>query len=170
VTKRTSVPTQWRWRQFSMRTLLIVVLLCSLFVGWTATEVRRAERRRLAYEQLAMDIYTCGGETTFPWYTKWIHNIRGEDEAHDLSFLIFNNFAYVNDDTLKSIATFDNLEQLWLNGDIAITDVGLEHLKRLKRLRDLSLGPAPVTSVAVERLQKSLPECEISWNPPKGDD
>lgn len=152
-----------------MRTLLLVTLLCSLPVGWVATEVRLAEKRRLTYEQLAMDIYTCGGGPTFPWYTTWIDKLRGDEESYDFSFLVFNNEGSVNDETLKSIAIFEHLEQLWLNGDITITDAGLEHLKGLKRLRDLSLTDAPVSAGAVERLRMSLPECDISWNSPKVD-
>lgn len=163
-------PTAKRtWRQYSLRTLLIVVLLASISMSWVATEFRTVDERRRAYECLTADIYTCGGDLGFPWYSGWLHKLFGQEESFDLEFLVLNNFASVNDDTLAAIAHFDNLGQLWLNGEIAITDTGLEHLKELKHLHDLNLASASVTAAAVERLRRFLPDCKITWNPPRPD-
>jgi len=157
-----------RWRQFSLRMLLLVTLVASLLVGWIAADFRNVERRRLAHERLLWDLKTYGGDRSFPWYSSWFYKLRGDEEPYDFTFLVFNNFGIVNDSTLETVANFDSLEQLWINGrDISITDAGLEHIKGLKRLRDLSLADAPVTAGAVESLQRSLPDCDISWNPPK---
>jgi len=151
--------------QYSIRTLLVVTLLASIPLPWFSVELRKVERRRLAYEQLTWDIYTCN-LPSFPWYSSWLHKLLGDEESYDLSFLVLNNFASVSDSTLVAIANFENLKQLWLNGEISITDAGLKHLKGLKGLRDLSLADAPVTAGAVERLRRSLPDCDITWNPP----
>lgn len=154
-----------RWCQYSLRMLLLFVLVWSVFCSWISTELRKADRRRRAFEQIDMEIYTCD-LPEFPWYSRWLHQRLGQETDYDLTFLVFHNFSSINDDTLAAVAQFDNLEQLWLNGDISVTDGGLERLKGLKRLRDLSLGDAPVTVQAVEALRRALPMCEISWEPP----
>jgi len=112
-----------------------------------------------------MDIYTCD-VPSFPWYSDWLYKRLGYESSYDLSFFVLNNFGTVDDDTLLAIANFTSLEQLWLNGDISITDASLDHLKGLKHLRELSLADAPVSAQAVEQLRRSLPDCEISWVPP----
>ena len=154
-----------RWFQFSLRALLLFVLGCAILFAWISAEFHRSERRYEAYRQIEMDIYTTDlGE--FPWYSGWLHKMFGHEECYDPTFLILNNFASVDDDTLATVAQFQSLEQLWLNGDISITDAGLEHLKRLTRLRELSLGDAPVSEDAVARLRQALPACEVFWTPP----
>ncbi|MDY0165022.1 MAG: hypothetical protein RBS80_00675 [Thermoguttaceae bacterium] len=146
--------------------VLVVATLAGLLLVWAAMELRSVELRRQAHEKLTWDFKTYG-EKPSPWYSSWLHKLAGNDESYDLTFLVLNNFAYVDDDTLASIARFADLEQLWLNGEIVITDQGLEYLSRLKRLEDLSLGDAPVSADAVKRLQQSLPQCKIDWVPPE---
>jgi hypothetical protein len=158
-----------RWYQYSLRTLLLVVLIWSVLCAWMFGEFRKAHQRSQVYKHIALDMYTTDlGE--FPWYSAWLHGLFGDEECYDPTFLVFNNFGSINDDTLAEVAQLESLEQLWLNGDISITDTGLNHLKGLTHLRDLSLGHAPVTAKAVERLRQALPECEISWVPPTPDE
>ena len=154
-----------RWYQFSLRTLLLFVLLCAIPCSWLSVELRKFERHRQAYKQLETDFYTTSADE-FPSHIRWLHKLLGHEESYDLGMLVFNNFATIDDNTLATVAQFDNLDQLWLNGDITITDAGLEHLKRLKQLRDLSLGDARVSPGAVKKLREALPECKISWEPP----
>jgi hypothetical protein len=159
------VQARFRW-QYSLRALLTVTMLASIVMTWAGLELRKVEKRQQAYEQLKWDVYTSGGRSGFPWQTGWLHELCGQDEPYDWDFLVLNNFATVNDDTLAAIAHFENLQQLWLNGEISMTDAGLEHLKGLKRLRDLSLADASVSVAAVEDLRRALPGCEITWEPP----
>jgi hypothetical protein len=80
-------------------------------------------------------------------------------------FLIFNNFADVDDDTLVAVSRFEELGQLRLNGEERITDAGLEHLKGLQQLHELDLGECSVSPEAVERLRQALPKCKVMWQP-----
>ncbi len=154
-----------RWYQFHLWHLFIFVTVAAIGCSWFGWEMAQTEGRRLAYEQLDMDIYTCD-VPSFPWFSSWLYRLLGYESSYDLSFLILNNFASVDDDKLLAIGNFTNLEQLWLNGDISITDRSLDHLKGLKHLRELSLADAPLTAAAVEELRRSLPGCDISWTPP----
>ncbi|HEX4150008.1 MAG TPA: SUMF1/EgtB/PvdO family nonheme iron enzyme, partial [Pirellulales bacterium] len=47
--------------------------------------------------------------------------------------------------------------------DNPITDAGLIHLEPLKSLKSLELGGTKVTAAGVEKLQKALPNCKITW-------
>jgi hypothetical protein len=154
-----------RWYQFGLRTLLLFALIFAVLCSWVSVELRRFERHRQAYRQLEMDFYTTSA-SEFPCYISWLHRLLGNEDSHDLGMLVFNNEAAIDDSTLATVAQFENLEQLWLNGDITITDAGLEHLKKLKQLDDLSLADANVTPEAVKELQNALPHCKISWTPP----
>jgi len=150
--------------QQTILALLVVAALAGILLVWAAIELRECELRRQAHEKIVWDSKTYSGKP-FPWYSSWLHNLAGNDESYDLTFLVLNNFA-VDDDTLATLAAFGNLEQLWLNGEIVITDKGLKHLTRLKRLQDLSLGDASVSAGAVHRLQQALPQCKIDWASP----
>jgi len=44
-----------------------------------------------------------------------------------------------------------------------ITDAGLEHLKRLNKLKWLSLDGTQVTDAGVKKLKQALPNCQISF-------
>lgn len=161
-------PRKRRWFQYSLRTLLVATLLAAIGLGWAAAELRKIERQRLAYKRLSLHLYSDGGGS-FPWFGYWLRRLVGDERNCDPSFMTFNNFASIDDNTLKDVAQFDHLEHLSLGGHIWITDAGLEHLKRLKRLRVLYLSDAPVSAKAVGRLRRALPACEILWEPPSED-
>ena len=48
-----------------------------------------------------------------------------------------------------------------------ITDAGLVHLKGLTKLQGLDVRSTKVTAAGVKKLQAALPNCLISWTPPK---
>jgi hypothetical protein len=52
------------------------------------------------------------------------------------------------------------LEKLKLNST-QITDVGLQRLKEIKQLRELSLTHTKATDAGVLKLHQALPNCEI---------
>jgi putative ABC transport system permease protein len=66
----------------------------------------------------------------------------------------------IADTGLAMVGSFPKLEVLLLN-DTAITDSQLEHLHDLRRLKILWLQNTKVTDVAVIRLRKALPQCQI---------
>lgn len=68
--------------------------------------------------------------------------------------------AQVTDGGLEHLRSLTRLEQLTLDG-IPITDAGLDHLKGLTGLRELTLLDTKVTDEGVEKLRKALPNCQI---------
>jgi hypothetical protein len=152
------------WLRFGLRSLLLALVVFGIPLGILSADLREYERQKDAYHLLDTEIYT-NDVGVFPWYTRWLHNFLGHEDSFDLGFLILNNEALVDDAKLKAIGNFKNLRQLWLNGELKITDAGLERLNGLKQLKELSLGNAPVSAAAVEKLRRSLPLCDVSWNP-----
>lgn len=58
----------------------------------------------------------------------------------------------VTDEGMRSIGRLTNLERLWLRNAHAISDVGVAHLKDLKKLRNFCLTYTRITDASLERL------------------
>jgi len=82
--------------------------------------------------------------------------------------LKFKNLAYlylwntsITEDTLKELSSLQKIEILCINGCPQITDVGLEHLKRMEKLRTVSAIGTKITEAGVRRFHESRPEVKI---------
>jgi len=99
-----------------------------------------------------------------------LHAIDVTDEAIDdivklpqLSIL-FLNATDVTDAGLAKLGKISSLTELHLFGT-NITDAGLAHISQLKNLKHLDLGFCKsLTTPAVKRLRKQLPQCEIEYS------
>jgi hypothetical protein len=127
-----------RLLQFSLRTLLVHVLLVS--IGLSRLAVRR-ERVRRQWEA-AKAIENVGGrvedeepETPAP---AWFRELLGDD------FFFLKVLSVHLDHT-------------------PVTDAGLEDLQELSGLRYLSLSWTQITPKGVKKLQEALPDCEIVY-------
>src|SRR5262245_30749764 len=71
-------PRSFRWLQFSLRTMLLVILVAALGLGWYSRELRRRERIEKAVQLLA----------AAPKMTGWDHDpvalIRAANALHSL--------------------------------------------------------------------------------------
>ena len=72
----------------------------------------------------------------------------------------------ITDDGLRCLSRVRDLERLYL-GDTAITDAGLANLEPLVSLKRVWLIGTKVTEQGVAKLQRSLPNCTISYRAPK---
>jgi len=158
-------PRRWQLR-FSIRATLVAVACIAVYMAVFAAERRDAVARRDALRRMEDGFYTTGpGPYGWPWYTGWLHRALGDGDPETLGFVLFDNFSYVDDQTLEDLSIFHELYDLGLGGgEIAITDAGLDHLVELQNLEDLDLVDAPVTAKAVAALRLALPNCKIYWN------
>jgi hypothetical protein len=169
--------TRRRRFQFRLRTLLVVMLVVSLGMGWVMKErLRIAERRETL---MAAGFYWSISRTTQP---SWHRILYGEDLPEFTSVMNGRDVAdaelahlqgltrlqrlYVNGDAItdEGLAHLQGLSQLqwfYLVGD-KITDEGLVHLKSLTQLQNLYLDNTQVTDAGVAKLQAALPNCRIS--------
>jgi uncharacterized protein len=178
-----------RWSQFSIRTMLILVIVVSLPLAWLAS--KRGERR--GEQRAAIAIEKLGG---YAWHNfdrrtsddapgpRWLRFLFGDDFFVHVVGVGLNDRADLTDDDLVVLDSLPYVEQLFLS-ETSVGDAGLSHLtcmsgltyldlnetrvsdagvailKRLRRLERLELAETLVTAGGVSDLQAALPNCEI---------
>jgi hypothetical protein len=123
-----------RWLKYSMRVLLVFVLLVSIPGGWVAVEMRQTRREREA----AAAISKLGGILYWaePSMPRWFRSLLGDD----FSYVFLVNLSNSN-----------------------VNDAGLESLKGFSKLHELDLEGTKVTDEGIKKLRQALPNCRICW-------
>ncbi len=157
-----------RWYQFSLRTLLVFVLLFSIGMSWFAVKLQPARRQRAAVqviEELGGWVLYDGELEAFlspkSGPPPWLKKLLGPDYFADVTQVYF----YEGVDAKDFDALFERLKQLPELRQLAIynspiTDAELEHLKGMTSLERLSLVDAWVTDAGLEHL-KGLTKLEL---------
>ena len=154
-TSQTPSPTQrWRWSRFSLRTLLILVVLSGLPMALFALKMRQARRQRQAVEvieetggRVAYDneLYGQEGGLRVP---AWLVTLVGEDFFGSVEVVHLEG-SQVADAGLEKLTRLTRLQRLVLS-HMLVTDVGREHLKGLRRLKRLEFDDTHITEVGIE--------------------
>jgi len=142
-----------RWLQFSLRTLLAIMMVACCFLGWVAYKRGQAAEQQAAYKLIAAK----GGLTNFgpeSARSPWLRCILGEDVAAQGGCIEFNN-SKLTDADLAQLSSLRQLRRLSLNNN-PITDQGLAHLSKLSHLKYLSLDETTITDNGL----KSLRACQ----------
>lgn len=149
-----------RWFQFSLRTLLVFMLLASIPLSWVAVKLQRARRQRAAVEA----IEELGGAVGYdPLAPDWQSELLGRDFFGHVAVIVFRDFKVtdagvvvegitVTDAGLEHLKELTQLTHLSLR-HAEITDAGLEHLKGLSQLEDLDIQHTRVTDAGLKHLQ-----------------
>ena len=175
-----------RWLQFSLKTMLVVMTLASVGLGWLAYERNEVRKR---HEAIAA-IEKSGGGVRFdvekPFRPKWLRPLLGDDSAGEvesvgywgareaitdaglvhlrgltkLKWLYLDRHPQLTDAGLVHLQGLTELEDLGLS-DTRVSDAGLVHLKGLKKLERLNLWGTRVTEQGISELQKALPNTQI---------
>lgn len=181
-----------RWFQFSLKALLVAVVVLSLPLSWFAARLHRARDQRKAIQAL-IRIEGCVAYDTddagFParLTPSWLRALLGRD-FFDQVIVVGLVGPQVTDSELRHLVRLRSLKSL-LVIDTEVTDDGLEHLRGLTSVQDLSLFNTPITDAGLEHLKplvnlrhldlehtkatvegvrllrQSLPHCEIAWSP-----
>jgi hypothetical protein len=147
----------FRWRfQFSLRSMLVLVVIVALASGWLATDLKKArEQSELVQELPAGVMYDWEFGNSLAWIPNaqpptqaWLRALLGEEFFADAVDVHIANCA---DATLKKINRFTEIRRLAVNGT-GVTDVGLENVKGLTRLQQLSLQDTKVTVGGLKQL------------------
>ena len=164
-----------RWLQVSLRTLLILVTLLCIWLGWVVNRGERQRRAVVALTEIGGEVYYAtdlsGAEKLFD-LGRWLprdyfdevylvslsgrNNVTDANLAHvrDLIRLEGLDAAHteVTDAGLANLQGLTRLERLDLAGT-QVTDAGLVHIQGLSRLEGLSLGDTQVTDAGLIYLQ-----------------
>ena len=144
------MPIRRTWLQFSLRTLLAVMLAACLLMAWVAHKRNEAAEQRKAY-QLILDRHGAsnfGPESARPPWLQWI---LGEDVAGTGGCIEFYG-PEVSDADLATLTSLCQIRRLSLN-HTQVTDRGLVHLQKLPHLRYLSLDKTEVSDKGLESLR-----------------
>jgi hypothetical protein len=144
-----AIRSRRRRLQYSLRILLIVMLLVSVGLSWLAVRIDRAERQREAVE----DIKKLGGVVLHDWDCTlslrrgrplflrdppppgWLSSLLGDDfRGHAVGVKVCGSH---------------------------VTDADLEILKKLRHLGVLRLEDTNTTSEGLAAIQRFLPNCDI---------
>jgi hypothetical protein len=150
-----------RWFQFSLRTLLVFVLLVSIGMSWFAARMTKARRQKKAVQAIeragGMVSYDYQGDGPFgdphaqPPVLKWARELLGDDFFCDVVMVAIvadKDF----DDQASHLKALAGIKTLVLTGS-QVTDAGLKHMEGLTKLERLSLGGSQVTGAGLGHLE-----------------
>jgi hypothetical protein len=157
----------FRWRfQFSIRSLLVLVVAVAVPCSWPAVEMKAAREQRASVEE----VKNMHGDVIYDWQVDsggnlsghskppepaWLLNLLGEDFFEAVVELrLWNPLgpAPITDTLLERIKGLNELHYLWLE-NTEITDNGLEYVAGLMQLQSLDLGYTNVTDKGLEKLR-----------------
>ena len=157
-----------RWYQYSLRSLLILMLVASFGMSWIAVRMKRARQQKEAVKEIEkaggwviydyeVDEFFTPLSSPVPPGPIWLRNHLGE---HFFASVVEVHFA--SSPTRDCLVHLKGLTQLrWLDlQGTRVTDASLEHLKELKQLQVLGLDGANVTDAGLRHL-KGLTRLEM---------
>lgn len=163
--------------QFSLRTLLIVILIAGIALGIHGSRSMRKRQAIATIERLGGRVeydYKWRGYGTArqsyddradPPGPHWLRRALGDNYfAEPVEIQLFADPKMYpeqfGDHEAAQIAVLSELQWLVLT-DTAITDAGLQQFGRLNKLSRLDLEGTRVTDAGVEELHRALPGCKI---------
>jgi hypothetical protein len=153
-----------RWLQFSLRTVMVIVLMFGCGMGWFAYELQQAQRQRDAVEAIrnleglvAYDYQVSASRLRRMPPPEWARRLVGDDFLADVVLVDcwdedMDTAANMTDAELILLQGFPQLEWLRLNGT-RVTDAGLVHLRGLTRLQCLSLEHTSLAGAGLVHLR-----------------
>ena len=154
---------QRRWFQFRMRTLLVGMAVAGCGLGWLGVKVRDARRQQADVAA----ILKLGGSAEYdydndaegnrvpnamPPGPAWLRAVLGDDFFRDVTGVELADTPATDAD-LEHVRKLAKLKWLSLDGT-QMTDAGLECLAGLTRLEQLSLVRTRITDAGLEHLQR----------------
>ena len=154
--------------QFSIRSLLLLVVVVAIPCSWLATEMNKARKQREAVEEVLkvrgevwydyqLDPSGCWIPGATPPGPPWLHALLGDDPLVDVTQVALFE-SEINDAWPEHLKPLTKLVSLRLYR-VPITDAGLAHLKWLPNLRCLDIGVTKVTDAGLKHLE-ALPNLE----------
>ena len=138
-----------RFLQFSLRSLLVFVLLVSIGMSWLGVKMERARRQREAVEAIEKAGTVCHESDPFG-VRSLIGAFTGQDLVSDVAIVWCGR--EFGDDEAGHLKALTDLIHLDLAAS-QITDDGLEHLESLTILNTLSLSRTQVSDAGLEHLE-----------------
>jgi hypothetical protein len=165
----TSAPTtpkpRRRWLQYSLRTLMVLMLVFGCGLGWLVSKIKLVREQTEAVKAIG----ELGGRVEYEpasggmarTAVTWVGKLLREDWSMDVRAVFYFGSTQVTDAGLSHLRGLTQLQELHL-GSTRVTDVGLEHVQGLTQLKKLSLNSTPVTDAGLEHL-RGLTQLQCLW-------
>ena len=152
-----------RWQfQFSIRSLLVLVVAVAVPFSWLAVERMEAAKQGNLVEWVRKSSgsvqydYEFDASNNFlrnasPSAPSWLFELLGTDFFANIATVSLHD-SEISDVDLELLARLNRLRALYLERT-NVTDVGLEKLKGLTELQELWLADTQVTGVGLEHLK-----------------
>ena len=154
--------------QFSLRSLLLLVVVVALPFSWLAVEMKEAREQEKTVDWVGLaggyllttksDASLIGGRTPA---AAWLRGLLGDEFFWDVTEVTFDETLLADnailsndkltDADLKQLQGLIQLERLHLGGT-RVTDAGLAHLAALTRLKMLDLNRTRITDAGLKHL------------------
>jgi len=126
-----------RWLRFSLRSLLLLVLVIAVLLGWTIHKARQQGIAVAALKEMGCTFAFDNTERS-PTVLERLRNLLGEDEWTVIT--VDGNGSHITDAGLEHLRGLTQLRELFLRST-QVTNAGLIHLRGLTQLKGLSLAP-----------------------------
>jgi len=148
--------------QFSIRSLLVMVVVVAVPCSWLAVEMKKAREQKSAVEAIrklgksvAYD-YEFDRSGRYRWDAPppgpaWLRNLLGDNFLTE-ALIVFLDDTEVTDADMERIKHLDRLQRLELQ-NTKITDTGLQHVKDFTQLGYLDLSSTQVTDAGMKNLK-----------------
>ena len=147
-----------RWFRFSLRSLLLLVVLVAIPLGWKVNRVRNQRMVVAEIEKLHGQMYYdyqrnfIGGSTSAaPPGPNWLRDILGVDYFADVVHVNVSG-PQVTDKTLARLLSLPHLQLLGVDSD-EITDSEVALVARSKELIGFNLKAKTITVAGIDHLQ-----------------
>jgi hypothetical protein len=141
-----------RWFQFSLRTLLVLMLFTGTTFGPLAARMHRKRAERAAVKEVIARGGSVGYERAWVRLPRTWTKYLGDDFAMEVTELRFATSSHVQNEQLVCIKKLPLLRSLFLEV-VGIDDRGVAHLENLARLKVLRLSGRTVTDSALAHIK-----------------
>jgi hypothetical protein len=173
-----------RWYQFSLKAMILAMVVCGCGLGPIAYEHQRARNQHAAVAALEKRGGYLGFDSTTHPRSTGMGLLLGDDKFAHLVAVDFAPGSVITDADVLHMRPFSHLRFVGLDGmpvtdaslaelgsntmltelslkHTKVTDAGLDHLAGLARLDLLWLEGTSVTDAGVQKLQRALPNVRI---------
>ena len=168
--------------QFSIRSLLVLVVVVALPCSWLAVELQKAKGQMKVVDELSNE----GGGLLFDWEFDgsssslrnpeppglgWLRYWLGNEFFGDVVFVsidpdLVNEGYYFTDDWLEQLRCLTRLKT-WRIAYSSATNAGLAHLRGFMQLKELVLDGTPITDAGLVHIDglRQLRDLSLSGTP-----
>jgi Leucine Rich repeat len=147
-----------KYLRFSMRSLLVLVLLIGGFMGWYVRSVRLQRSAVAAITSsggtVEYDIQLSGASWPASSVSTWVSDRLGIDYVGNVANVWLYGSVLETDAHLASVSRLSRVERIGLTGS-SVTDVGLAHLSGMINLTRLDLSYTKITDAGLQHLEDS---------------